>query len=117
MNAKREVLNLDDISSKPFPNKVEEYNQYYADLKERIKEARINGKDTFIAELNIHNFKAKLHIAEVTREEKDFDIVKTMLVKVEKELKEAKEENMVDIREEIDNGAKRLMDEESKKIS
>ncbi len=110
----KERIDLAGIESKSFAVQVETYGLKYNELKEKAKNLRKEGKDPYIAELYIANFKAKMHIAEVTREQKDLNVVKDMLSDSEKELIEADAEKISDLRKEIEEGAKRLIEEDAK---
>jgi len=110
-----EKINFDDIGSQSFAVQVEAYNFKYNELREAISRIRKEGKDPYMAEIHLANFKAKLHIAEVTREQKDLDVVKNMIIASMKELKDAEGEKIINIKSEIEEGVKKLIEEEGKK--
>jgi hypothetical protein len=108
---------VSDMRTKEFAVQVETYNSKYNEITEKIHQLRKEGKDPYIAELRLMNFKAKMHIAEITRLQKDLDTVRNMLMMSEKDLNEAKEERMINVKEEVEEGAKLLIDSDIKKVA
>ena len=102
-----------NMQNESFAVQVERYNNKYNEIKERISEARKEGKDVFMADLHLASFKAKMYISEVTREQKDLNVVKRMLLDAEKELKEAEEEKIVNVKKEVEEGARKLIEEDA----
>lgn len=99
--------------------KEEEHQESIARLKERLNElkarisnARKEGKDPFIANIILRNVNAKIKMAEVTHDSKDFEAVEKILNRAELELEEALEEEEVDVKKEIEE---RLISETTKK--
>ena len=72
------------------------------ELKSRISDARREGKDVFIAELLLRNINAKLKLAEVSGEDKDFKTVEEILRKAGLELEEALGEKELNVKKEIE---------------
>lgn len=110
-----ESISLNGITRQSFPVQIETYNAKLKELKELMKNLRKEGKDTYIAEICLYSFPAKMHIAEITREQKDLDVLKDMLERAEKELKDAMNETIVDVRKEVEQGAQKLIEEDIKK--
>lgn len=108
-------INLEEVKDKGFAFQVDAYNTKYNELREGIKNSRKGGKDPYLAELHLMPFKAKLHIAEVTRNQKDLDIARNILITSEKELNEAEAENIIDVKKEIEEGARKLIEKDAAK--
>src|SRR4030042_4531039 len=88
--------------------KVSSLNEKFKELKARISEARRSGKDPFIADLMLRNVSAKIKMAEITHEQRDFEEVQKILKRAESELEEAIREEELDVKKEI---AQRLREE------
>jgi len=85
------------------------------EVKNRISEARKAGKDPFIADLWIRNVNAKIRIANITHEKKDYEKVENILNKAELELEEALKQEDVDVKKEIEDKLRRLLAKETGK--
>lgn len=71
------------------------------EIKAKVSDARKSGKDPFIADLILRNVKAKIKMAQVTHDEKDYKLVETILNKAEQELEEALKQEEIDVKKEI----------------
>jgi len=87
----------------------------YDEKIKRISEARKAGKDPFIADLWIRNVNAKIRIANITHEKKDYEKVENILNKAELELEEALKQEDVDVKKEIEDKLRRLLAKETGK--
>lgn len=109
---KAEKSSLDEMEKKSFAVQIDAYTAKYNVLREEIIGLRKNGKDPYISDLHLMPFKAKLHIAEITREQKDLDVVRNMLITAEKELNDARDEDIIDVKNEIEEGVRLMIEKE-----
>lgn len=106
---------LINSEKKSFASQIESFNLKFNELKDRIKNLRKEGKDVYIADIHLMPLKSKIMIAEVTKAKKDLDVIKNLIIFVQKELDEVELDKIVDVRAEIEEGAKKLIDDEIKK--
>ncbi|MBR9690837.1 hypothetical protein GOV08_04080 [Candidatus Woesearchaeota archaeon] len=104
------------LAEKEFGVQIEAYNARLKELKEMISEVRKEGKDPYMANLKLKNIPSKIHLAEVTRRQTDLDLVRDMLAETEKELREAMDEKITNVKKEVEEGAIKLLEEEDRAI-
>lgn len=83
-------------------NKIQTLIENYQELMSKISACRKSGKDPFIAYIISKSIQAKIKIAQVTREQRDFDQVKELIARAHSELQLAESEEMLNIKKEIE---------------
>ena len=101
LEAKKKML-PEESSEEQKQARISLLKEKLAELRTRIGEARRNGKDSFMAELMLKNINAKIKMAEVTNEQKDFATVETILNNAGLELNEALREKEVNVKKELE---------------
>jgi uncharacterized protein YecT (DUF1311 family) len=123
--AYEEKLRRLEAKKKLIPNEKEEdlhqakianLNEKLKELKARISDARKEGKDPFIADLVLRNVNAKIKMAEVTHDKRDFDEVEKILKRAESELEEALKEEELDIKKEVNEKLRHDIAKETGKV-
>ena len=104
-----------ELKTKPYNIQLETFKLKYNEFKEKIKNLRKEGKDLYIAELQLIPLNSKIMIAQVTHLEKDLEVIRKIISNVENEIKEVEAEKFIDLKNEIDEGARTLINEEIKK--
>lgn len=100
LDAKKKLL-PEDKDEDMHQAKVSHLNEALRELKARISDARRAGKDPFIADMVLRNVNAKIRMAEVTREQRDFDEAEQILKRAESELQEALKEKELNVKKDI----------------
>ena len=100
LDAKRKLI-PDEKSEEIHQTRIAHLNEALKELKARIGDARKAGKDPFIADLVLRNVAAKIKMAEVTREIRDYEEVEKILKRAESELDEALKEEQINVKEDI----------------
>jgi hypothetical protein len=100
LDAKKKLL-PDEKSEEMHQTRITRLNEALKELKSRISDARKAGKDPLIADLVLRNANAKIKMAEVTHEQRDFDEVEQILKRAESELEEALKEEELDVKKDI----------------
>ena len=77
------------------------------ELKIKMSELRRNRKDPLLADLLLRNIKAKLHYAEISRDQEDINKIKETIKEAEQEIKEAEEYKEKTLKDEINEIVKR----------
>ena len=96
--------------------KIEALKEKLEEIKNKISEARKSGKDPFIADLLLRNVNAKIKMAKVTHEDKDYRIVENILNEVELELEEALKTEELDVKKEIITKLRKEVAKETGKV-
>jgi hypothetical protein len=115
LDSKKKLL-PDEKTEEMHQVRVAHLNERLRELKTRISDARKAGKDSFIADMVLRNVNAKIKMAEVTREARDFDEVEQILKRAEEELKEAMQEKEVDVKKDIIQQLKERVARETGKV-
>ncbi len=113
---KKKKLVPDEHEEEKHEAKLETLKERLSELRSRISEARKSGKDPFIADLLLRNVNAKIKMANVTHEEKDYRIVENILKEVELELEEAIKTKELNIKKEIETKLQREVAKETGKV-
>lgn len=123
--AYEEKLKRLDAKKKLIPNEKEEdlhqakiytLSEKLKELKARISDARREGKDPLIADLVLRNVNAKIKMAEVTHDKRDFDEVEKILKRAESELEEALKEEELDLKKEVNEKLRHDIAKETGKV-
>jgi hypothetical protein len=96
--------------------KISNLSEKLKELKANISDARREGKDPLIADLMLRNVNAKIKMAEVTHDKRDFDEVEKILKRAESELEEALKEEEPDVRKEVNKKLSHDITKETGKI-
>jgi restriction endonuclease Mrr len=96
--------------------RVSGLNEKLKELKARISDARKAGKDPFIADMVLRNVNAKIKMAEVTREQRDFDEVEKIIKRAESELEEALKEKELNVKKEVLERLREVIAKETGKV-
>jgi hypothetical protein len=96
--------------------KISGLNEKVRELKQRISDARKQGKDPLIADLMLRNVNSKIKMAEVTHSIQDYDEVEKIIKMAESELKEAIEEEELDIKKEVEQKLRQTVAKETGKV-
>lgn len=100
LDSKKRLL-PDEKTEEMHQMRIAHLNERLRELKARISDARKAGKDPFIADMMLRNVNSKIKMAEVTHETSDYDEVEQILKRAESELKEAMQEEEVNVRKDI----------------
>ena len=100
LDAKKKLL-PDEKSEEMHQTRIAHLNEALKELKARIGDARKAGKDPLIADLVLRNANAKIKMAEVTHEPRDFNEVEQILKRAESELQEALKEEELNVKKDI----------------
>ena len=96
--------------------KIYALSEKLKELKARISDARKEGKDPLIADLVLRNVNAKIKMAEVTHDKRDFDEVEKILKRAESELEEALKEEELDLKKEVNEKLRHDIAKETGKV-
>lgn len=106
----REVFESQKIEQVNFKIEFDLAIKKFKELTDKISKLRKEGKDTYLANLRLMNFKSKIYIAKTTRDNKDLNTAKQILVDAEQFLKGAIEEKLINVKQEVNDGAKKLIE-------
>ena len=87
--ARRFVEQRYEETPKEIVGRADALLERYHELRQRIAEARKQGKDPLIADLTLRPVPAKVAYARISGDEKDFQMIGTLLVEAEAELQDA----------------------------
>jgi hypothetical protein len=90
--------------------RIEAITSRYKELRQRVADARKQGKDPLIADLTLRPVPAKLEYARVSEDERDFQQIETILREAEFELQEELELQSVDAKRDVEQLAGRAPD-------
>ena len=102
LETRKKLLPTDERAEEEHLARVQGLREEFEELKSKISTARKAGKDPFIASVLIKTIPAKIKMAEVTREQKDFDAVAQEIKRATEELELAEKEEPVDVKKEIE---------------
>ncbi|MBW2991482.1 hypothetical protein KY348_07320 [Candidatus Woesearchaeota archaeon] len=115
LEAKKKLI-PDEKEEEKHQTRISALKEKLDEIKNRISEARKAGKDPFIAGLWLRNVNAKIKIAQVTHEKKDFKTVEIILNNAEKELEESLKQEEVDVKKEIETRLRKDVAKETGRI-
>lgn len=115
LEAKKKLL-PDEKEEEKHQDRIVELKEKLTEVRDRISKARKAGKDPFIADLMLRNVNAKIKMAEVTHEGKDFKIVENILNNAELELKEALTQEELNVKKEIETKLREYVAKERGKV-
>ncbi|MBN2141931.1 hypothetical protein JW711_01250 [Candidatus Woesearchaeota archaeon] len=115
LDMKRKLEPTDEKAEEDHAARILMLKEKYEDLKSRISQLRKSGKDPLIPSLMIKSLPAKIKMADVTREKRDFDQVEIMIMKVGEELDEVQKEKMLDVKKEIEEKLKAELESEGRR--
>lgn len=97
---------MQDAIENKFPADLEKIEDdlktRYDGLRSKISSLRKLGKDMLIPSLAMRPFQAKMTLAHVSREKTDYDVVKSLLDDVEKEIQEAEAFQEPNVKKEVE---------------
>jgi len=114
LDAKKKLLPDADLEDS-HGARIAGLNEKVKELKGRISDARRAGKDPFMADLFLKNANAKIKLADVTREERDFADIEQIIKRAESELKEALAEPELNVKKEIESKLRETIAKETGK--
>jgi hypothetical protein len=117
VEAMKKLIPENEKAEEEHAAKVQLLKEKFSELKARISNARKSGKDPLIADFMSRSIPSKIRMAEITREEKDFEAAKAAIRNATEELEEAEKEVMINVKKEINEKLKMELQKETGKVA
>jgi hypothetical protein len=101
IEAERKMLPKDEKEVEIHKAKVQALQEEYLGLKAKISASRRSGQDPIIAEFKSRTIPSKIMLFKATKEQRDFDEVRTAIKECLTELEEANKEEILNVKKEI----------------
>lgn len=112
IDAEKKMLPKDEKEAELHKAKVQALQEEYMGLKAKISASRKSGQDPIIAEFKSRTIPSKIMLFKATKEQRDFDEVRSAIKDCLAELDEANKEEILNVKKEI----QKKYDEEMQKM-